>query len=81
MVLVVRVAVDRDLRVTLGLEELLHDVEGLLEVALAVFRRGVCARETRLQLGGVWLVVRPARWPAVGGVEVVIGRVPVQSAG
>lgn len=60
VVLIVRVVIDRDLRVSLAGQQLRDNVESLLEVALAVSGRMVSARQTGLQFVGVWLMVTPA---------------------
>jgi hypothetical protein len=79
VVLVVGVVVDGGLAVSLTIEELRNDIEALLEVTFAVRRGMIRAGQTSRHRASVWLVVRPAAWPARGRRKVVTVRVPVET--
>ena len=77
MLLVIRIGVDRLLRVSLAIEQLSHHGCGLLEVALVVCRWMIGAWEAGGDFGRVRSVVLPADRPAILSGEIGVGGVPI----
>ena len=79
MIFRVNVVVDCDCSITLLVQQRLDDIIYLGEVSFPIRRRCIGRRQSGLELlyVGVWSL--PSARPAIGSVELSVGRVPVKS--
>lgn len=66
----VRVIINGLLNITLGVQKHPHDSGGLFQVAIAIRRGVIGARNTLLKFVCVWRVICPGTWPSVSYREV-----------